>query len=284
MAKSQSRSTSHAATRTLAAIGAGAILVYGSRALLNFFGRDMAYSILHPAHGALDSEEFLRFITTVTHGNLRSCALERLKNGDEFYPAELEAIRRARQSINLEFYEFSEGEVSSEMLAALEERARAGVEVRLIVDRIGSWSTHDSYFNGLRSAGGRMCWYHPLRWDTWQHANQRTHRKLLVVDAETGFLGGAGVADHWLQATASGPRWRDTVFRIEGTSVIGLVSTFSENWLECTGEILSGSSQFSVRPVTQCRSAASACRSSRPGRRSITRWSAPSACRAAAIC
>jgi cardiolipin synthase len=94
-----------------------------------------------------------------------------------------------------------------------------------------------------------MCWYHPVRWNTWQNADQRTHRKLLVVDGEIGFLGGAGIADHWLHATPAGPRWRDTVFRVEGSVVAGLTSTFSENWLECAGEILSGDEQFTTRSV-----------------------------------
>lgn len=96
-----------------------------------------------------------------------------------------------------------------------------------------------------------MCWYHPLRWNTWPEMNQRTHRKLLVVDGKIGFIGGAGIADHWLYPTSSGPRWRDTVFRMEGAGVAGLISTFAENWLESSGEILSGPEQFGFRELEQ---------------------------------
>ena len=119
----------------------------------------------------------------------------------------------------------------------------------MIVDAVGSIGTSDRCFDELRAAGGQMCWYHPLRWDTWQRINQRTHRKLIVVDGQTGFLGGADIADHWLQSTAKEPAWRDTVFCVEGEGVAGLISTFSENWLEASGEILSGDKQFGFRAM-----------------------------------
>ena len=137
------------------------------------------------------------------------------------------------------------------MFERLTERARQGVEVRLIVDALGSFGTHDSYFDGLRAAGGKMSWYHPLRWDTWQELNQRTHRKLLVVDGTTGFIGGAGVGDQWWKSTPKQPAWRDSVFCVEGEAVAGLTSTFSENWLEASGEILAGARQFGFRPLPE---------------------------------
>ena len=134
------------------------------------------------------------------------------------------------------------------MLDALVERARAGVEVRLIVDAAGSFGTPSSFFDRLRAAGGQMRWYNPFRVQTWQRVNNRTHRKLMTVDGTTGFIGGAGIADRWLTGTPTSPPWRDTVFRLEGSGVEGLISTFSENWLECSGEILSGPKQFGLAP------------------------------------
>ena len=236
-------------TRALAAVGAGALVLYGARIAFDLFGPVVPYKMSEDVGFALDSEEFIRFLSVVTDGTIRRSRITRLKNGMEFYPAELEAIRRAKHAINLEFYEFKEGEVSGEMLAALTERAKAGVEVRVIVDAIGSFGTHASYFDGLRSTGGQMRWYHPVRWDTWQRLNNRTHRKVLVVDGETGFIGGAGVADHWLKSTAKAPAWRDTMFCVEGEAVAGLISAFSENWLECAGEILAGRTQFGFRAM-----------------------------------
>jgi hypothetical protein len=183
-------------TKVLAGVGAASLAFYGAKFLLNFFGPTLPYSLSDAVGCELDSEEFLEFLSTVTDGTVRESRLTRLKNGVEFYPAELEAIRGAKRAINLEFYEFMEGEVSREMLDALAERASAGVEVRVLVDAVGSFTTPDGYFEGLRRAGGRMCWYHPVRWNTWQMVNNRSHRKLLVVDGKVGFIGGAGVAGH----------------------------------------------------------------------------------------
>jgi cardiolipin synthase len=242
---------SHTATRGLAVVGAGALLLYGSRFLLNFFGPAVAYSMRKDVKYALDSEEFLRFLSLVTDGTIRNVRLTRLKNGSEFYPAELRAIKNARKTINMEFYEFSPGQVADSILDALTERARAGVEVRMIVDAIGSFQTHRSLFAPLVGLGGAMRFYHPISWKTWQHANHRTHRKLLVVDGEIGFIGGAGVADHWIKHTKTGPAWRDTVFQVEGEAVAGLTSTFAENWLEASGEILCSPEHFAYKSFPQ---------------------------------
>jgi cardiolipin synthase len=239
-----SKSGSHAATRALAAVGAGALVFGATTVALDLWGPSLPYSIRHDPNRPLDSEEFVQFLSVVTDGTVRRSRITRLKNGDEFYPAEVEAIRAARHAVNLEYYEFAEGHVSRAILDALMERAQAGVEVRMIVDAMGSFRTRSSYFDGLKAAGGEMRWYHPLRLQTWKKVNNRTHRKLLTVDGEVGFIGGAGIADRWLYTTAKQPAWRDTVFRVEGDLVGGLVSTFSENWLEASGEILSGEGQF----------------------------------------
>jgi cardiolipin synthase len=232
--------------KVLAGVGVASTVVLGARLLINYFGSALPYSMPDKNPAALDSEEFIQFLSLVTDGTRRHSHISRLKNGVEFYPAYLQAIRQAKYAINLEFYEFQEGAIGSEILAALTERAAAGVEVRIIVDALGSFDTRSAYFDGLRAAGGHMCWYHPLRWNTWPKMNNRTHRKLLIVDGETGFIGGAGIADHWLHDT-SVPVWRDTVFCVEGEAVAGLISAFCENWLESSGEILSSSKQFRFR-------------------------------------
>ena len=241
---------SHPATRGLAALGAGAVVILGARFLIEFFGTAVPYSMPDKNTAELDSEEFIQFLSLVTDGTRRRSHITRLKNGVEFFPAYLQAIRRAKDAINMEFYEFLEGRIGDEIVAALTERAEAGVEVRIIVDGLGSFTTRSSYFDRLRAAGGQMRWYHPMRWNTWPKANNRTHRKLLIVDGETGFIGGAGIADHWLYDTAV-PVWRDTVFCVEGEAVAGLISAFCENWLESSGQILSGSRQFGFRSLPE---------------------------------
>src|ERR1700722_4553574 len=242
---------SHATTRALATVGVGAIAFFGAHFLVNFFGPAIPYAMPDKNPAALDSEEFIQFLSLVTDGTRRRSRISRLKNGVEFYPAQLQAIRRAQYAVNLEFYQFCEGKIGDQFLAALTERAPAGVEVRVIVDAIGSFEPRDAYFDRLRAAGGHMCWYHPVRWNTWPKVNNRTHRKLLIVDGETGFIGGAGVADQWLYATPSVPVWRDTVFCVEGEAVAGLISAFCENWLESSGEILSSSKQFGFRAIPE---------------------------------
>jgi cardiolipin synthase len=251
MGSASDGSRSHAGTRTLAAIGAGALSIYGLRVLINLFGTSLPYSMKGVPGNSIESDEFLQFLSLVTDAQVRRSRIRPLTDGPAFYPEELAAIRRARCAINLEFYEFLPGEIAGEILQALTERARAGVEVRIVIDALGSFSTPRSIFRDLEAAGGQMRWYHPLRWNTWQRANNRTHRKLLIVDGNTAFVGGAGVADQWLHATSKGPRWRDTVFCVEGEAVAGLIGTFSENWLEASGEILSSSQQFGFHSLTE---------------------------------
>src|SRR5205085_3542047 len=121
---------------------------------------------------------------------------------------------------------------------ALAERARAGVRVNVIVDAVGSFSTWQRTFAPIIEAGGRVRWYQPLRWSTLKRLNNRTHRELLVVDGEVGFIGGAGISSHWTDSDKGRPPWRDMMCRVRGDLVIGLQTCFAENWLETTGEIL----------------------------------------------
>ena len=118
------------------------------------------------------------------------------------------------------------------------------MRVNLVLDAIGSFTSWNSYFRELTKAGGRVVWYHPFRWQTIARVNNRTHRELIIVDGRVGFIGGAGFADHWLLGTQKRPRWRDTMFRVEGDSVLSMQATFAENWLEAAGEILIGTGYF----------------------------------------
>src|ERR1700722_13059081 len=122
-------SKSHLATRILAGVGGGGTVVLGARLLIDFFGSAVPYSMPDKNEAALDSEEFIQFLSLVTDGTRRHSRISRLKNGVEFYPAQLQAIRRAKYTVNLEFYEFKPGQIGDEVLAALTERAAAGVDV-----------------------------------------------------------------------------------------------------------------------------------------------------------
>jgi cardiolipin synthase len=216
-----------------------AILVQGFMLFLALFQPGLDYKISTPPTEHIDSDEFLCILEAITDAKInKRNRIEVLTNGEVYYEAELEAIRSARSSVNLEAYIFQKGEVTRRFVYALTERARAGVEVRLTLDAIGSFASWESYFKELRAAGGQVSWYHGFRWQTLARINNRTHREIIVVDGEVGFLGGAGFADHWLKGDEKNPRWRDTMFRVEGEAVSSLQAAFVENWLESSGEIL----------------------------------------------
>ncbi|HEX8889533.1 MAG TPA: cardiolipin synthase [Pyrinomonadaceae bacterium] len=212
---------------------------------LALFEPGLAYKISSPETEPLDSEDFLCVLEAITDSKVhRKGRVEVLTNGEIYYEAELEAIRAASDSIHIEAYIFQKGEIARKFVEALTERARSGVEVRMVIDAVGSFASWESYFKELRAAGGRVCWYHPFRWYTLARFNNRTHREIIVVDGRTAFLGGSGVADHWYKGVDKNPRWRDTMFRIEGEMVASIQAVFTENWLESSGEILTGVKYF----------------------------------------
>jgi cardiolipin synthase len=167
-----------------------------------------------------------------------------LTNGTEFYPAMLDAIRCASTSINMECYIFQPGRIADAFIEALSERARAGVNVTMVVDAIGSFNLWGRPVHRLRQAGCRIESYQRLRWYSLARLNNRTHRELLIVDGRIAFTGGAGIADWWAVPEGRKPPWRDTMARIEGPLVAALQGVAAENWLECCGEILTGPEYF----------------------------------------
>ena len=170
-------------------------------------------------------------------------------DGPEFYASELAAIRAARRSVNLEAYIFQRGEIARQFIDALTERARAGIQVRVNLDFFGSLGTHRQLVRSLTQAGGQVLWYNSPAWHRLTKLDNRTHRELLIVDGEVGFIGGAGIADHWYTGVHGHPRWRDTVLRVEGEAVPNLQATFAENWLAACGELLAGEAFF---PTITC--------------------------------
>jgi cardiolipin synthase A/B len=192
-----------------------------------------------------DSERFLQVLEALSDAQVnRTGTLEVLTNGPSFYPAELDAIRNASQSVNIEAYIFQRGKIADQYLAALTERARAGVRVNLVLDAFGSAGTTKRYLASLLEAGGKVGWYNSPRWHRLMHMDNRTHRELMIVDGQIGFIGGAGIADQWYSGTKGNPRWRDSAVRIEGEAVCNLQATFAENWLAVSGEVLTGDAYF----------------------------------------
>jgi cardiolipin synthase A/B len=170
--------------------------------------------------------------------------VEVLKNGVAFFPSMLAAIRGAKKTINLEFYIYWDGEVGRQFAEALAERARAGVQVNVILDAVGSSAMSRDLVLFLQRNGVAVEWYHPLRWYTLSRVNHRTHRKLMIVDGEIGFSGGMGIADEWLGDADSPSHWRETVVRVEGPVVTQMQFAFMDNWVKSRGELLTGLDYF----------------------------------------
>jgi cardiolipin synthase len=170
--------------------------------------------------------------------------IDTLVNGDEIFPAMLEAIRSARKTITFETYIYWKGEVGQRFAEALAERARHGVKVHVLLDWVGSHKMDDKYRNEMGAAGAAIMRYHQPKWFRFRHVNERTHRKLLVVDGTVGFTGGVGIADEWSGHAQDPAHWRDTHFRVEGPVVSQLQAAFADNWVQATGEVLHGDEYF----------------------------------------
>lgn len=167
-----------------------------------------------------------------------------LQNGDDIFPAMLEAIHSAQTSITFETFIYWSGEIADAFSQALSERAHAGVPVSLTIDWVGSNKMEQSLLDSMQAAGVRLRRYRPLRWYNLGRMNNRTHRKLLVVDGRIGFTGGVGIADHWTGDGGDPEHWRDSHFRIEGPVVAQLQAAFNDNWIKTTGQVLNGPSYF----------------------------------------
>ena len=170
--------------------------------------------------------------------------VEHLENGDRIFPAMLQAIRSAQQTIVFETFIYWSGEVGRAFADALKERARAGVKVHVLLDWVGSAKMEQKLLEEMREGGVQVERYHEPRWNNWSRMNNRTHRKLLVVDGLVGFTGGVGIADHWSGDAQDEKHWRDSHFRLEGPVVAEFQAVFMDNWIKATGQVLHGPEYF----------------------------------------
>ncbi len=170
--------------------------------------------------------------------------VDALLNGEQIFPAMLDAIKGAQHSITFETYIYWSGSIGREFADALSERARTGVRVHVLLDWLGSVKMEPRFIEEMRQAGIEVERYHAPTW--WQLArlNNRTHRKLLIVDGKVGFTGGVGIADPWRGHAQDPEHWRDSHFRIEGPVVAQVQATFMDNWTKATGRVLHGDDYF----------------------------------------
>ncbi len=171
--------------------------------------------------------------------------IELLQNGDEYFPAMLEAIHSARKTVNFEAYIVYSDAIGRQFRDAFIERAHAGIEVRVLLDGIGSgWKLNNSDVGMMRKAGCKFSYYHPTRSWRVDRTNRRSHRRILVVDGKVGFTGAVGFAEKWSGHAQDKDHWRDAQVQIEGPLVAKLQSAFQEHWIKTFGEELSGAGQF----------------------------------------
>jgi cardiolipin synthase len=176
--------------------------------------------------------------------------IHNLENGEEIFPAMLEAVKSAKTSISFETYIYWSGEVGKEFAEALSERARQGVKVHVLLDWVGSQKMEESLVTRMKSAGVEIERYHPLHWYNLGRMNNRTHRKLLVVDGRVGFTGGVGIADQWSGNAEDPKHWRDSHYRLDGPAVAQMQAAFMDNWIKTTGKVLQGEAYFpKLEPV-----------------------------------
>ena len=212
---------------------------------LNFAPRErqIQRKIKHE-YGVLD-EQFKRDMShllgpTILDGN----TVKDLQNGHEIFPAMLHEIHRAQKTITFETYIYWSGTVGRQFAEALAERAKAGVKVHVLLDWAGSQKMEQELSDIMVAAGVEIEKYHPLAWYNISRMNNRTHRKLLIVDGRVGFTGGVGIADEWDGNAESPDHWRDVHFRVEGPVVAQMQGVFIDNWMKTTGHVLQGRNYF----------------------------------------
>ncbi len=222
------------------AIAAGAAAWYASDSLRHRREQGQGYE-LRGKDIEVGSAEFLRAteaitLAPITYGN----EIELFINGDAIFPAMIETMRGAQRSLNFLSYLYWSGEIACEIANALCDRAKAGVEVNVLLDAVGSAKMDRKLVRRMEESGVTFAYFRPPKPYAVRRLNNRTHRKLLIVDGAVGMVGGVGIADQWTGNAQDPDHWRDTHVRVRGPVVRGLQGAFAENWLEATGNVLVG--------------------------------------------
>lgn len=173
-------------------------------------------------------------------------SFELIVDGDAYYDALEKLILSAEHHVHLEYYIYDDDRAGRRVRDLLVERAKAGVEVRLLIDAIGAYLTPDSLFTPLLEAGGKFARFNPVRFGvmTPRLANFRTHRKLVVVDGVRAMLGGMNISECHAPMYSGAKAWRDTQLCIEGSAVRSLQRIFLEDWLYASSEVLPSSASY----------------------------------------
>lgn len=173
-----------------------------------------------------------------------------LINGEEIFPPMLKAIKSAQHTITFETYIYWAGSIGEEFANALSERAQSGVKVHVLLDWLGSAKMEQKLIDKMRNAGVEIQRYHKPHWSHLPRLNNRTHRKLLIVDGKVGFTGGVGIADLWRGDARNPDEWRDTHFEVHGPVVAQMQAVFMDNWIKAEGQVLHNEMYFpTIKPA-----------------------------------
>jgi len=219
---------------------AGVLLArYATESLRHRRDGRVGYAVEDPAPPS--SQDFRWAAEALTgHATISGNKVDVLVNGDEIFPAVLEAVRGARETLNIETYVYWQGEIAVDLAEAVCERARDGVECRVLIDAVGSAKMDPRVITQMRDAGAEVVRFRPPKPHLLRRADNRSHRRAIVVDGRVGFTGGVGIAGEWEGNAEDPDHWRDTHFRVEGPIVHALQGAFGEHWVEATGEALVG--------------------------------------------
>jgi cardiolipin synthase len=242
--------------KTLA--GIGGVAVVGIIVTLFFsFGRRPS-DIAVPYDPPVTSPDFMAGLAGVAGAPLRTGGTAKLlNNGDEFFPALYDALKAAKQSINFAVYIWEDSQPSNEIFAILTERARAGVQVRVLLDGLGGLHAPDEKIKQLEEAGGKVKMFRSARLGRLSRFHKRNHRRSIVIDGSTAFVGGMAVADKWVGHAQDPEHWRDSMTEVTGPLALTVQSAFVADWAhvpdddgEKNGEILVGPAFFPEFPAT----------------------------------
>ncbi|WP_030390375.1 phospholipase D-like domain-containing protein [Streptomyces sp. NRRL S-241] len=175
-----------------------------------------------------------------TEGN----SLLPLRNGDEIFAAMLDSIRAAEHTVDMMTFVYWRGEIARQFAQALADRARAGVRVRLLLDGFGSRLIEQDLLDLMEDAGAQVAWFRKPLYLSPLKQNHRCHRKVLVVDEQTAYTGGVGIAEEWCGNARNENEWRDTHVRLRGPAVDGVAAAFAQNWAECHDTLFDDRDRF----------------------------------------
>jgi len=171
--------------------------------------------------------------------------IEILQNGKDAFDSIIEVLNSATSTIHIEFYIVSDDKIGNRIKDILIEKAKAGIEVRLVFDDVGSWSLPKKYIRSLKEAGVNVYPFMEVKFPLLtSKANYRNHRKIIVVDAKVGFVGGMNIADRYLEGSKELGPWRDTMIKLKGEAVHSLQVIFLVDWYFVSGQIISDREKY----------------------------------------